>query len=244
MGEYLGRRIGLGLLCLVCFVLYPTDAAALTGGQAEVEQTEEPPLVALTFDDGPRPDTTGPLLEGLAQRELPATFFLVGERLPGNEDLLKQMKAGGHQIGVHTYHHVNLTGLNREQYEAEVGNTRALLCQTLGGGDYWLRPPYGLYDEHIRTWADSPLILWSVDPEDWRDQDRERIVQHVLSRARDGDIILLHDIYHSSVQAALEIADGLLDRGFCFVTVEQLLSAKGIEPVPGERVTRVLSSTH
>lgn len=244
MGEYLGRRIVLGIVMLICAVLGPTNRAAAAGGNAQVELAEEPPLAALTFDDGPRAETTGELLEGLALREIPATFFLVGERIEGNEALLKQMKDAGHQIGIHTYHHVKLTEVNQEQYQEEIGKTRALLSQALGEGDYWLRPPYGIYDDNVKHWADSPLVLWSVDPEDWKDQNKERVVSHVVSHVRDGDIILLHDIYHSSVQAALEIVDELTDRGFCFVTVEQLLKARGQEPVPGESVSRVPSSSH
>ena len=194
---------------------------------------EEPPLVALTFDDGPRGDTTGALLDGLALREVPATFFLVGSRLAGREDLVRRMAAEGHQVGVHTYDHRAVDGLSRRDFDAQVGKTRAALAAILGDGDYWLRPPYGSLDETTRAWAGSPLILWSVDPEDWRDGDVDRIVAAVTEHTRDGSIVLMHDIFPTTVQAALAAVDLLLERGYCFVTVEQLMARRGIEPEDG-----------
>ena len=130
------------LLCvlgLTCALPAP-EGTAPAGGPAEVT-VEDPPLVALTFDDGPRSSTTGPLLDGLELREVPATFFLVGSRIPGNEELVRRMAAEGHQIGVHTYDHVELKGLSRREFDFQVGKTRALLTGLLGEGSYWLRPP-------------------------------------------------------------------------------------------------------
>ena len=204
--------------------------------QMEVETGEEGggvPLVALTFDDGPRAATTGPLLDGLALREVPATFFLVGNRVPGNEELVRRMVREGHQVGVHTYEHAILAGLSRRDFDLQVGKTRAVLTQVLGEGDFWLRPPYGIVDDGVARWADSPLVLWSVDPEDWKDQDVDRIVAAVVEHVEDGDIILMHDIYHTSVEAALRVVDTLLNRGYCFVTVEQLMEQRQVEPEDG-----------
>ena len=205
---------------------------ALGGAQVEREG-DGVPLVALTFDDGPRNLTTGPLLEGLALREVPATFFLVGSRLAGREDLVRRMAAEGHQIGVHTYDHRAVDGLSRRDFDAQVGKTRAALAAILGDGDYWLRPPYGSLDETTKAWAGSPLILWSVDPEDWRDGDVDRIVAAVTEYTQDGSIILMHDIFPTTVQAALAAVDLLLERGYCFVTVEQLMARRGLEPEDG-----------
>ena len=85
----------------------------------------------------------------------------------------------------------------------------------------------------MARWADSPLVLWSVDPEDWKDQDVDRIVAAVVEHVEDGDIILMHDIYHTSVEAALRVVDTLLNRGYCFVTVEQLMEQRQVEPEDG-----------
>ena len=128
-------------------------------GPAQVE-VDSPPLVALTFDDGPRNKTTGPLLDGLALREVPATFFLVGSRIDGSEALIERMKADGHQIGIHTYDHVIVTDLSRADFDLQVGKTRAKLTNILGDGSFWLRPPYGIVDQSVEQWCDCPLILW------------------------------------------------------------------------------------
>ena len=190
-------------------------------------------LVALTFDDGPRRSTTTALLDGLGERGVKATFFLVGEQVLHNEDLVKRMVREGHQVGLHTYGHADLTGLNRQDFSAQVDRCRDLLRSILGEADFALRPPYGKIDQAGRQWAGAPLILWSVDPEDWGDKDTRRIVRQVLSEAQDGDVILLHDIYPTSVEAALEIVDGLREQGFYFVTVEELFAARHIPLEPG-----------
>ena len=199
-------------------------------GPAQLER----PVVALTFDDGPRRSTTGELLDGLAQRGVHATFFLVGEMLEGNGDLVERVAAEGHQIGVHTYDHVWLTELSAVDFEKQVGRTRRLLTEMVGEGSYWLRPPYGGVDRGVEKRAGSPVILWSVDPEDWDDKNVTRIVEHIVSNVRDGDIILLHDIYPSSVEAALQVVDRLQERGFLFATVEELAQLRHIELKEGE----------
>lgn len=237
------RGVGLGLL-IACFALTlgpGPESVQPVGGGAQVEIREgDPPLVALTFDDGPRSTTTGRLLEGLALREVPATFFLVGERIAGNEELIREMASQGHQIGVHTFDHVRVTELSRREFDLQVSKTRALLTDILGPGDYWLRPPYGIVDASVEQWADGPLILWSVDPEDWKDKHTDRIVAAVTGQVKDGDIILMHDIYDTSVDAALRIVDELLGRGYCFVTVEQLMALRGVQPEKGALYTALV----
>lgn len=222
-------------LCVLGLVLTlpAPEPVRQAGAPAEVT-LDGPPLVALTFDDGPRSSTTGPLLDGLALREVPATFFLVGNRIPGNEDLVRRMAAEGHQIGIHTYDHVKLKGLSRQDFDLQVGKTRALITRLAGEGNYWLRPPYGLLDKNAEGWCGGPVILWSVDPEDWNDKNTPRIVEHIVSRAQDGDVILLHDIYPTSVEAALQVVDALHERGFLFVTVDELARERHVELEAGK----------
>ncbi|MCI8422197.1 MAG: polysaccharide deacetylase family protein [Lawsonibacter sp.] len=227
----------LGILCMAAAIGPAVRLEQTVGGGAVMEISQKPPLVALTFDDGPRNSTTGRLLEGLALREVPATFFLVGSRIPGSESLIQEMAAAGHQIGVHTFDHIQVTELSHRDFDLQVGKTRALLADILGSRDFWLRPPYGIVDATARQWADGPLILWSVDPEDWKDSDVNRIVATVTEQAEDGDIILMHDIYDSSVDAALRIVDTLLARGYCFVTVEQLMQLRDTAPERGALYT-------
>jgi len=223
------KRFGAFLCAASLAVLLPgPEPAKQADAPAEVTLSD-PPLVALTFDDGPRSSTTGPLLDGLALREVPATFFLVGSRIPGNEDLVRRMAAEGHQIGIHTYDHVELKGLSRRDFDLQVGKTRALIASLAGEGNYWLRPPYGLLDKNAESWCGGPVILWSVDPEDWKDLDADRVTQRILENVEDGDVILLHDIYPTSVEAALRVVDTLHEKGFLFVTVSELARQKGIE---------------
>ena len=190
--------------------------------------------LALTFDDGPRADTTAVLLEGLDQRGVKATFFLIGEQIPGNEWLVRWMAESGHQVGNHTFTHVKLQGSSKDTVLQEINKTEVLLTTVLGERDYWLRPPYGLIDDAEKTLVRTPMIYWSVDPEDWKYLDTERVTADVVSHAKDGDIILLHDFYPTSVQAALQIVDQLRSEGYEFVTVEELMRLKGTVPRAGK----------
>ena len=205
----------------------PADAAA-----AAAMRTEK--LLALTFDDGPRRSTTSALLDGLARRGVHATFFLVGSNLDGNEELILRMEAEGHQVGIHSYNHKMLTGLNAADLYTEVGALRDRLTDLLGHDGFLLRPPYGKTDDALRRRAGAPIILWSIDPEDWSDDDSDRQTALILSQVQDGDIILLHDIYPSSVDTALRVVDALLDEGYYFVTVDELFAARGVTPENGK----------
>ena len=191
-------------------------------------------LIALTFDDGPRRSTTTRLLDGLSERGVKATFFLIGAQIENNGDVVRRMDEEGHQIGIHTFDHVKLTDLSRTDFDAQVETTRALLKSTLGHNDFLLRPPYGMLDESVKAWAGCPIILWSIDPEDWRDQNTDRVVREVVAGARDGGIILMHDIFPESVDAALQIVDQLHQQGYLFCTVDELFAARGLPLEAGE----------
>lgn len=193
----------------------------------------EAPCVALTFDDGPRRETTTLLLDGLAQRGVHATFFIVGTRVEGREDILLRMAAEGHQIGIHSQNHKVLADLSVADLRVEVEGLANTLTDLLGQQEFVLRPPYGLTSSALLNWAKSPIILWSVDPEDWSDHDVERQVAAVVNSVKDGDIILLHDIYYASVETALQVADALLAEGYRLVTVEELFAIRGTEAEAG-----------
>ena len=214
------------------FAAVGPEEAVPADATADVEQATK--LIALTFDDGPRRDTTTKLLDGLAQRGAPATFFLIGEQIVGQEDLVERMEAEGHQIGIHTYDHVTLTGLNTVDFDAQVEKTRQMLKKILGHNDFLLRPPYGLYDQGVQNKAECPIILWSIDPKDWGDKNADRVASHIVKEAQDGAIVLMHDIYPTSVEAALRVVDRLHAQGYFFVTVDQLFAARGIALQPGE----------
>ena len=215
-------------------------ALPLSGCRAAVEADtavalpEGKKLIALTFDDGPRRATTTRLLDGLAERGVKATFFLIGAQIENNEDVVRRMDEEGHQVGIHTFDHVKLTGLSRADFDAQVERTRAALKGVLGHNDFLLRPPYGMLDGGVRAMAGCPILLWSIDPEDWRDRDGERVAAEVTAQARDGGIILMHDIFPESVDAALEIVDALHAQGYLFCTVEELFAARGVPLEAGQ----------
>ena len=220
-------------MCLF-LLLWRSYLPAARPADATLDMTQTPKLVALTFDDGPKPRTTPRLLEGLDQRGVKATFFLIGAQVEESPDLVVQMAQGGHQLGIHTYDHVSLTELSRTDFDAQVDRTRRVLADLLGYDSFLLRPPYGLVDPSVKTYAGAPIILWSVDPEDWHQRDVQREVAHIVSKVRDGDIILMHDIFPESVDAALQVIDQLHQAGYAFVTVEELFTARGVTLEPGE----------
>jgi peptidoglycan/xylan/chitin deacetylase (PgdA/CDA1 family) len=178
--------------------------------------------VALTFDDGPGPDTER-LLLGLKERSVKATFFVVGENVEAYPDIIRQMYADGHIIGNHTYHHVQLNVMARESALEEVQQTNDLIEALTGSRPYYLRPPYGECDKTMKNQLGMFTILWDVDPLDWCTEDTAAVVQRVCSQVKENDIILLHDIYSSSVDAALQIIDTLQQENYEFVTVEEIL---------------------
>lgn len=194
---------------------------------------EAPKYVALTFDDGPRSDTTSRLLDGLLTRGASATFFLVGEQIAGNEDLVLRMRDEGHQVGNHSWSHAMLQGKPNAVVDREISRTDELLRSILGDGSYWVRPPYGLLSESQKKRFSVPLVHWSVDPEDWKLRDTGKDVQAVLRQVHPGAIILMHDSVPPSVDAALEVVDTLQAQGYTFVTVEELLRLYDVTPQPG-----------
>lgn len=216
-------------LCIAGLALWAAAGEEALPADAAAELPAEVKYIALTFDDGPRRETTERLLDGLRERGASATFFVVGEEIAGNEDLVERMAAEGHQVGNHTWSHVRLT--NPETAGQEIRMTEKALEELLGEEDFWLRPPYGLIDGDVEV--SVPMVKWSVDPRDWESRNTAQVVRTVLRDAGPNSIILLHDIYPSSVKAALEIVDALEEEGYWFVTVEELLRLNGVAPEAG-----------
>ncbi len=219
------------LMAVFCRPL-PVETAGLAALAVPAGGTEAK-YVALTFDDGPRADTTGRLLDGLKERGAHATFFVIGEQVPENEGLLRRMAVEGHQVGNHTFSHQSLQNAGEHTVIEEIQKTEVLLEEILGEGEYWLRPPYGLVDSRTPQLVKTPMVYWSLDPEDWRLLNTEQVVSYVLGRVKNGDIILLHDFYPTSVDAALQIVDALQAEGYVFLTVEELLAQFDTEPQAG-----------
>ena len=201
-------------------------------------RAQEGKYVALTFDDGPSGRFTRRLLVGLEQRQVQATFLLCGYRLEIYPELAQQIFDAGHEIGLHGYSHKDMATLSRKQLEWEIEATRALLPK--GCRATFLRPPGGSGTpllEQVAAQENLALLLWSVDPRDWAVHDAAAVEAAVVNQVRSGDIILLHDLSDSSVDAALSIVDRLHKDGFRFVTVSQLAALWGVTPQPGKIYT-------
>lgn len=196
----------------------------------------ETKYLALTFDDGPSGQFTERLLEGLSRRGAKATFFLCGYRVEIFPELPEKILAGGHEIGLHGYSHDPMDQMSEAVLERELDRTAEILYEATGRRFSLLRPPGGCSTDRVREAArdrNLSLIFWSVDPRDWATEDRAAIASRVEEKARDGDVILLHDMSDSSVDAALSLVDELMGRGFQFVTVSELAAFKGISLTPG-----------
>ena len=179
--------------------------------------------VAITFDDGPRSDTTGKLLDGLKERNVKATFFMIGENIEKNQELVRRINDEGHLIGNHTYTHVQLSAISADKACNEIIKTNEEIEKVTGICPKYIRPPYGSYSNKLLMKINMIPVLWTVDPKDWDTTDVSGVVRKVVDNTKCGDIILLHDIYPSSVAAALEIVDELKAKGFVFVTVDQII---------------------
>ena len=184
---------------------------------------EEPPKIAITFDDGPSSQCTGRLLDGLKERNVKATFFLIGENAKENPELVKRLDEEGHLIGNHTYSHVQLTGIPEEEACEELLKTSREVEIITGEHLEYVRPPFGSWNDRLDCDILMIPVLWSVDSRDWTTTNVSEIVQRVVTQARENDIILMHDYYASSVEAALQIVDQLKERGYEFVTADELI---------------------
>ena len=215
------KRLFIILLCL-SFCILPVRA-------------EEEKYVALTFDDGPSGRHTSLLLDGLEQRNVKATFLLCGYRMKEFPELTQRIFSEGHEIGLHGYSHDNMKDMSRRTIAAELFDCTQLLpedCEPV-----FLRPPGGCCSDGVRQVAQArqlAILSWSVDPRDWATTDTISIERTVMKNIRDGDIVLLHDMSASSVQAALDIIDSLQQEGFRFVTVSELAKIRNVKILPGE----------
>lgn len=185
---------------------------------------ETKPVVALTFDGGPNERYTPRVLDILYEEQVPATFFLVGEALDGNELLIREMVNSGHELGNHTFSHVDLTTLDTEGVRREVRKTEEALQEILPEVTMqYVRPPYGRYTEVVERSAGHPLALWTIDSGDRDNPKAARICDTVVKNIQDRDIVVFHDDNPETVQAIEKIIEDLKAEGFQFATISQIL---------------------
>lgn len=195
---------------------------------SEPEKPKKNKTAALTFDDGPS-SFTDRLLDCLEANNAKATFFMVGQEIYNFPDAVKRMEALGCELGNHTYSHADLTTLDPEGITAEVAGTDEALLDLTGHGATVLRPPFGSVNENVRSTVGTPMILWSIDTLDWETLDVQQTVDTILEQVQDGSIILMHDIFETSVEAAEIVIPKLIEQGYDLVTVHELAKAHEIE---------------
>ncbi len=185
--------------------------------------TNNDKVIALTFDDGPHYIYTDKILKYLGKKNLVATFFVLGNRLEYNKELLIRMVDLGCEIGNHSLSHKQLTNIRDKEVINQIETVNKSIKRITGYDIRAVRPPYGLSNTKIQKLINKPIVLWNIDPQDWKSKDPEKIKQNVLSNVKSGSIILMHDIYETSVDASIMIIDELLKQGYKFLTVSQML---------------------
>ena len=212
-------------VCLLILAFLALPAQAVEGQK----------FVALTFDDGPSGRFTQQLLDGLALRGVKCTFLLCGYRMAQYPELTQRIFQEGHEIGYHGFSHDSMQQMSRRKIGQELIDSQALLPEDCD--PVFVRPPGGFVTDGIRQVAEVrnlAILSWSVDPKDWATKSVATIEQSVLKAVKDGDIILLHDMSASSVQAALDIVDELQKRGYRFVTASELARLRKVSLKPGQ----------
>ena len=194
----------------------------------------ERPIVALTFDDGPRRYLTDALLDELSKRNIRVTFFVLGTNAAKNPTTLITAVTMGNQIGTHGYDHIKrFTTLGDKGMMDQIDRSLDTITDACSITPHLLRPPYGSINKRLAEASNLPVILWNVDPYDWK-SDTATVSQHIIEYAEDGGIIILHDIHETTIEATIIAIDTLMASGFQFVTIDELFAAKNIDLIPGQ----------
>ena len=184
--------------------------------------------VALTFDDGPSRANDGRIVETLQKYGAHATFFVLGDRARVDGDILQMYLAAGCEIGSHSWNHPQLSKMKWDEIERQLGKTNKTVSKLTGGYQIQLlRPPYGSISNTMRKKLDMPMILWSLDTLDWKTRNTKKIFREVRKEVKDGDIILMHDIYSTTADAVEKVVPWLQNKGYDILTVSELMERKG-----------------
>lgn len=189
--------------------------------------------IAFTFDDGPGA-YTDKLLNSLDQYDYKATFFVLGNRLENYGNILNKAYELDMEIGSHTYSHPNLLKLTKKEIKKELTKNKKLIKEYTGEKPTLFRPPYGNYNKIVSENCGTPMIYWSIDFEDWKYKDTKYVYKKILSTAKDGEIVLLHDIHKTTVKGFKKALPKLKKRNFELVTVSELYKIKGVDLETGK----------
>lgn len=196
--------------------------------------------IALTFDDGPHASITNQVLETLKEYNAKATFFMLSKNVQFYPEIAKEVVKAGHEIGNHSITHVNLNAVNGMRMKSELSDSKEQIKAVTGIEPLLFRPPYGEYNQNVLDQAKKTkqsVVLWSVDSLDWKTRNTKQIYNTTIKQIEPGSIILLHDIHKTTADALPLILEYLLDEGYEFVTVSELIpliDANGIGPYYGK----------
>lgn len=214
----------------------PSEAVQPETAQPETTQPAAPsqPMLAFTFDDGPYAPVDSRILDVLETYGGRATFFVVGNRIHDYPSDIKRMAELGCEIGNHTYEHKNLEKLDAAAVSYQIESTNDAVEAITGIRPRLVRVPYGAFKGQVTTMVHYPIIQWNVDTDDWKSKNKDQVVKAILAHAKDGNIILMHDLYKSTAEAFEEAVPLLVDQGFKLVTVSELYESKGVAMEPGK----------
>jgi peptidoglycan/xylan/chitin deacetylase (PgdA/CDA1 family) len=194
------------------------------------------PYIAMTFDDGPSATLTPKLLDLLAAHHIKATFFVIGENVAEHPDIVARAAREGHEIANHSWSHPNLAKMSDEGVRRQLWHTDEAIKSATGTRPTLLRPPYGSITEREKRWIHDEfgyqIVLWDVDPYDWKRPGPAVVRSRILQETRPGSIVLSHDIHPGTIEAMPSTFDALEAKGFKFVTVSELIRAATVEPSP------------
>ena len=189
----------------------------------QTNQIIETKKVALTFDDGPHPEYTPLLLDGLKERNVSAAFFLMGKNAEKYPDIVERMAKEGHTVGNHSYSHVQLSEMKEIEACKEMTQANRVIEEITGKKPDYIRPPFGAWSHNLDCITNMIVVLWDVDPLDWKCQNTDLVVKRVVSNVKEDDIILLHDSYETTVEATFQIIDTLQKEGYEFVALDEMI---------------------
>lgn len=235
--KYAAVTLGVILILLgISFLLYGIFGmngeemikAKNTSVVTERELDPSKPMVALTYDDGPYTPVTGRILDSLNSVGGRATFFIVGSRVEGREEITKRIADSGSEIGNHTFDHVMLTGTSYENAISQIRKTDDIILKVANVETKLFRPPGGCYSDAVKKSVNKSFAMWTVDTKDWSHQNKDKTVETVLSKVKDGDIILMHDLFVPTAEASEILIPELVNRGYQLVTVSELIKYREI----------------
>ena len=196
----------------------------------------EKKLIAFSFDDGPSRKNTEKILKALDKTNARATFFMLGQNAKYYPDLVKKVEESGNEIAGHSWNHPLLTKLGKKGVKKQMSQMNEAIASVTGSDVGLLRPPYGSINRTVKNTVKDPLILWSIDTLDWKTLNADKTAAAILKQAKDGDIILMHDIHAPTAEAVKKVLPKLEKKGFQVCTVSELLEARNITLHPGDVV--------